>query len=63
MKNLKFFFQTMIFFIVFIVLVEYLFAYGLQAPAKAGTLQILKSVLPTALVVFFLFFMREVYRR
>ncbi|PWD99365.1 hypothetical protein [Marinilabilia rubra] len=63
MKNLKSFFQTMLFFIVLIFLVEYFFTFGLQVPGWNAAVQTLRSILPSVLVVFFVFFFREVYRK
>ena len=63
MKNLKSFFQTFVFFVVLIFSVEYFISFGLQMPDWNAAMQTLKTVLPSVLVVFFVLFVREVYRR
>ncbi len=63
MKNLKSFFQTFVFFVILIFSVEYFISFGLQMPDWNAAMQTLKTVLPSVLVVFFVLFVREVYRR
>jgi hypothetical protein len=63
MKQLKPFFQVFAIFVALIFLVEYLFSYGFHQISWALLWENFVSILPGILVVFFVFFIREIKRK
>ncbi len=63
MKKIKTFLQEFAIFFVLIFLAEYYFAYGFNQLSWSLLFENLISILPTVIVVFVIFFFREIVRK
>jgi hypothetical protein len=60
MRRLNSFFRVFVIFVVIIFSVEYFFSYGFHKISWALLLENFISILPSIIVVFFVFYIREI---